>query len=65
MVFGEITATGNGAGWQRSGSATGPNGDTVTYGSSGSCTDGNCSYSGSATGPNGGTVTRSGSVQRY
>ena len=49
------------AGWVRSGTATGPNGRTVSSSGQGSCADGACSSQQTYTGPNGGTASRSGS----
>lgn len=49
------------AGWSRSGSVTGPRGNTFSGSGSGSCSGGSCSASRSVTGPYGGTVSRNGS----
>lgn len=54
---------GDGVSWDRGRSVTGPAGNTVTYGGSGSCEGGRCSYERSRTGPNR-SVTRSGTVSR-
>ena len=53
----------DGASWQRGATATGSNGNSVTYGGSGSCSDGICSYESGHSGPNG-TVSRSGTISR-
>ena len=45
--------------WSRSGSTTGPRGNSVTSNGSGSCSGGSCSRSGTVTGPRG-TYTTSG-----
>lgn len=58
-----VTTDGQG-GWTRQGSATGPNGNTATFGGSGRCSGGTCSYQGGRSGPNG-TSSWSGSASRY
>ncbi len=60
---GRVTRDGEG-GYSRQGSVTGPGGNSATYGGSGQCSGGTCSYSGGRTGP-AGTSTWSGSGSRY
>jgi hypothetical protein len=50
--------------WNRSGTATGPGGRSVTMQSGGSCAGGSCTYGGTATGPGGRSVTRQGTAAR-
>ncbi|UFZ04762.1 hypothetical protein LQG66_00055 [Bradyrhizobium ontarionense] len=47
--------------WTRSGSVTGPRG-TASFGGSGSCSGGACSWQGGGTGPAGNSWSRSGSA---
>ncbi|MGC2778150.1 MAG: hypothetical protein WA418_21185, partial [Bradyrhizobium sp.] len=47
--------------WTRSGSVTGPRG-TATFGGSGNCSGGACSWQGGGTGPAGNSWSRSGSA---
>ncbi len=47
--------------WTRSGSVTGPRG-TTTFGRSGSCSGGTCSWQAGGTGPAGNSWSRSGSA---
>ena len=47
-----LAAAGEAGAWQRSGSVTGPRG-TTTYGGSGSCSGGSCSWQRGGTGPHG------------
>ncbi len=54
-----IAAAANANAWTRSGSFTGPRG-TTTYGGSGGCSGGSCSWQGGGTGPAGGSWSRSG-----
>jgi len=50
-------------GFSRSGSVTGPRGNTITSQGSGSCAGGSCSSQQTITGPRGGVTTRSNSAQ--
>lgn len=52
-------------GWRHQGKVTGPHGGTTTYGGSGRCSGGACSWSGGGTGPHGGSWSRHGSFQRH
>jgi hypothetical protein len=59
MVAGTVAA--DAGGWSRSGSGTGPRGNSWSSSGSGSCNGGTCSSQQSVTGPRG-TTTRSGST---
>ena len=48
----------------RSGTTTGPRGESVTHSGATSCAGGTCTRNGTLTGPNGGSVTTSGSLTR-
>jgi hypothetical protein len=50
--------------WTRSGTVTGPNGNTVTRSGSGGCAGGVCTGTRTTTGPRGNSVTRSGVATR-
>jgi hypothetical protein len=50
--------TGDGTSWSRSKEATGPNGNSVSMNSSGSCEAGHCEHEITKTGPNGNSVSK-------
>lgn len=50
--------------WNRSGSFTGPRGNTATMSGGGSCSGGSCSYGRTVTGPQGNSYSRQGYATR-
>jgi hypothetical protein len=57
-----VAMSGDANAFQRHSTFTGPNGNSRSVDSAGSCSGGTCSYNRTVTGPRGGTRTRSGSA---